>query len=169
MEKIIANAPCALQFPYSHSIFSRKGWMLVRNIQRSYKKKQRTFLNLYGERCNKLPMMSFIQSGSETGIYRIFGDNKVDGIYVGQLSQHNSLISFHDDAEIFLLNFLIYVQVASTDIYIIYGYPKLYTKKSKPSKLPTKSKARSLRTSLQLRTLGLYTNSLKQLFLQLYL
>ena len=61
--------------------------------------------------------------------------------------QHNSLTSFDDDAEDFLRNFLMYVQIASTDIY---GYPKLYTKHRKPSKLkvPTKSKARSLRTSL---------------------
>ena len=139
MKKIITSAPCALQFPYSDSIFSRKGWMLVRNIQRSYKKKHRTFLNLYGERCNNWPMMSFIQSGSETRIYRIFSDNKLDGMYVGQLSQHNSLTSFDDDAESFLLNFLMYVQVASTDIYILYGYPKLYTKQSKkPSKLNLK-------------------------------
>ena len=28
----------------------------------------------------------------------------------------------------FLLNFLMYVQVASTDIYILHGYPKLYKK-----------------------------------------
>ena len=64
-------------------------------------------------------MMSFIQSGSETGIYRTFGDNKLDGMYVGYLSQHNSLTAFDDDTEIFLLNFLMYVQVASTNIYIL--------------------------------------------------
>ena len=63
-------------------------------------------------------MMSFIQSGSETRIHRIFSDNKLDGMYVGQLSQHNSLTSFDDDAEIFLLNFLMYLQIASTDIYM---------------------------------------------------
>ena len=50
-------------------------------------------------------MMSLIQSGSEPGSYRIFGDNKLDGMYVGKLSQHNSLTSFADDEEIFLLNF----------------------------------------------------------------
>ena len=78
--------------------------------------------------------LSFNLSGSETGIYRIFGDNKLDDMsVVGQLSQHNSLTSFDDDAESFLLNFLMYVQVASTDIYILYGYPKLYTKQSKKS------------------------------------
>ena len=74
-------------------------------------------------------MMSFIQSRSETEIYRIFSDNKLDSMYVGLfLSQHNSLTSLDDDAEMFLLNILMYVQVASTDIYILYGYPKLYTK-----------------------------------------
>ena len=35
MKKIITNAPCTLWFPYSHSIFSRKGWMLIRHIQHS--------------------------------------------------------------------------------------------------------------------------------------
>ena len=34
------------------------------------------------------------------------------------VSQHNSLISVDDDVEIFLLNFLIYLQIASTDIYM---------------------------------------------------
>ena len=60
-----------------------------------------------------------------------------------------------------------YVQIASVDIYIC--LPKLYTKYNKPSnlKVPTKSKARSLRTSLWLeiistRTLESYTDSLKQ-------
>ena len=60
--------------------------------------------------------MSFIQSGSETRIYRIFSGNNLDGIYDGWLSQHNSLTSFDDDAEIFLLNFLMCVQIASRDI-----------------------------------------------------
>ena len=73
-------------------------------------------------------MMSLIQSGSEPGSYRIFGDNKLDGMYVGKLSQHNSLTSFADDEEIFLLNFLMHVQVASTDIYILYECLKLHTK-----------------------------------------
>ena len=36
---------------------------------------------------------------------------------VANLSQHNSLTSFDDDAEN-LLNFLMYVQIASTDIYM---------------------------------------------------
>ena len=49
--------------------------------------------------------MSLIQSGSEPGSYRIFGDYKLDGMDVGKLSQHNSLTSFADDEEIFLLNF----------------------------------------------------------------
>ena len=61
-------------------------------------------------------MMSFIQSGSETRIYRIFSGNNLDGICDGWLSQHNSLTSFDDDAEIFLLNFLMCVQIASRDI-----------------------------------------------------
>ena len=60
-------------------------------------------------------MMSFIQSGSETRIHRIFSDNKLDGMYVGQLSQHNFLTSFDDDEENVLLNFL---TISSTDIYM---------------------------------------------------
>ena len=32
--------------------------------------------------------------------------------------KHNSLTSFDDNAEIFLLNFLMYVQIASLDIYM---------------------------------------------------
>ena len=57
----------------------------------------------------------------------------------------NSLTSFDDDAENFLLNFLMYVQIASTDIYMATQNCNLYTKYSKPAKLkvPTKSKARS--------------------------
>ena len=54
-------------------------------------------------------MMSFIKSGSETRIYRISSGNKLDGMYDGTLSQHNSLTSFDDDTENFLLNFLMYV------------------------------------------------------------
>ena len=42
--------------------------------------------------------MSFMQSGSETKTYRIFCDNRLDGMYVGHLSQHNSLTSFDEDA-----------------------------------------------------------------------
>ena len=53
--------------------------------------------------------MGFIQNASETRIYRISYGNKLDGIYGGCLSEHNSLTSFHDDADIFLLNFLLYV------------------------------------------------------------
>ena len=34
------------------------------------------------ERCYNWPMMSFIQSGRETRIYRTFSDNKLDGMYV---------------------------------------------------------------------------------------
>ena len=112
-------------------------------------------------------MMSLIQSGSDTRIYRISSENKLDGMYGGQPSQHKSLTSFDDDAE----SFPIYLQIAST-----YGCLKLHTKYSKPLKLkvPTKSKATSLRTSFQLQTIStstleLYTSSLKQLFLQLYL
>ena len=60
-------------------------------------------------------MMSYKQSGIETRIYRIFSDNKLDGMYVGQLSQHNSLTSFDDDVENVLLNFLM---ISSTDIYM---------------------------------------------------
>ena len=60
-------------------------------------------------------MMSFMQGGIETRIYRIFSDNKLDGMYVGQLSQHNLLTSFDDDAENVLLNFLM---ISSTDIYV---------------------------------------------------
>ena len=59
-------------------------------------------------------MMSFIQSGSETRIYRIFSGKKLDGMYGGWLSQHNSLTSFDDNAEIFLM----YKQIDSTDIYM---------------------------------------------------
>ena len=68
--------------------------------------------------------MSFMQSGSETRIYRISSDNNLDGMYGGrgQLSQHNSLTSFDDDAENFLLNFLMYVQIARTDIYMTTEY-----------------------------------------------
>ena len=50
-------------------------------------------------------MLNFIQSGSETGIYRIFGGNKLDVMYVGQLSQHKFLTSFDDDAEFFFTQF----------------------------------------------------------------
>ena len=63
-------------------------------------------------------MMSFIQSGSETRICRISSDNKLDDMYGGQLSQHNSLTSSNDDAENFLLNFPMYVEIASADIYM---------------------------------------------------
>ena len=66
-------------------------------------------------------MMSFVQSGSETKMYRISSDNKLDGTYGGYANSR-----------------------------YLYGYPKLYTKYSKPSKLkvPTKSKASSLRKTL---------------------
>ena len=60
-------------------------------------------------------MMSFLQSGIETSIYRNFSDNKLDGMYVGQLSQHNFLTSFDDDAENDLLTFLM---ISSTYIYM---------------------------------------------------
>ena len=95
--------------------------------------------------------MSFIQSGSETGIYRILGDNKLDGIYIGQLLQHNSL-------HLLMMTQNFFTQFSNVCC------PKLYIKQSKPPKLLTKSKARSLKTSLQLRTLKLSSNLLKQLF-----
>ena len=60
--------------------------------------------------------MSFIKSGSETRIYRIFSDNKLDGMYVGYLSQHNSLTSFDDDVENVLLNLIMISSTDSTDI-----------------------------------------------------
>ena len=47
-------------------------------------------------------MMSFIQRGSETRIYRIFRDNNLDGMYVGYLSPLNTLTSLDDDAEVFI-------------------------------------------------------------------
>ena len=47
-------------------------------------------------------MMSFIQRGSETRIYRIFSDNNLDGMYVGYLSLHNTLTSLDDDADVFI-------------------------------------------------------------------
>ena len=47
-------------------------------------------------------MMSFIQRGSETMIYRIFRDNNLDGMYVGYLSTHNTLTSLDNDAEVFI-------------------------------------------------------------------
>ena len=66
----------------------------------------------------------------------------------------NSLRSFDDDAEDFLLDFQMYVQIASTDIYMATQNCNLYTKYSESSKLkvPTKSKARSLRTSCSCRS-----------------
>ena len=39
-------------------------------------------------------------------------------MYGGYLSQRNSLTSFDDDAENCLLIFLMYVEIASTDIYM---------------------------------------------------
>ena len=87
--------------------------------------------------------MSFIKNGNKTEIYRISCCNKLDGMYGGQLSQYNSLASFNDDAENCLLNFLMYMQIASTDIYMatqncIQNYSKFFK-----LKVPTKSKARS--------------------------
>ena len=37
-------------------------------------------------------------------------------MYDGWLSQHNSITSFDEDAENFLINFLMYVQIAGRDI-----------------------------------------------------
>ena len=62
--------------------------------------------------------MSFIKNRNKTEIYRISCCNKLDGMYGGQLSQYNSLTSFNDDAENCFLNFLMYMQIASTDIYM---------------------------------------------------
>ena len=63
-------------------------------------------------------MMSFIQSEIETRIYRISSGNKLDDMHGGQLSQRNPVTPFDDDAENFLLNFLMYAQIASSDIYM---------------------------------------------------
>ena len=92
-------------------------------------------------------MMSFIKSGSETRIYRISSGNKLDGIYDGRLSQHNSLTFFDDDTKFFTQ--FSNVRVNSLQRYLN-DYPKFHTKYSKPSKrkVPAKSKARSLITSL---------------------
>ena len=92
-------------------------------------------------------MMSLIQSGSDTRIYRISSENKLDGMYGAQPSRHKSLTSFDDDAE----SFPMYVQIAST-----YGYLKLHTKYSKPLKLkvPTKSKDQSKSVDHQHKDIG---------------
>ena len=47
------------------------------------------------------------------------GDNKLNDMYGGWPSQDNSWTSFDDDAENFLLNFPMYVQIAATDIYMV--------------------------------------------------
>ena len=39
-------------------------------------------------------------------------------MYGDQLCQHNVLTSFDDDAEKFLVNFIVYVQITSTYIYM---------------------------------------------------
>ena len=57
--------------------------------------------------------MSFIQSGNETRIYRISSDNKLDGMYGGCF-----FFFCNNDVETFLLNFLMYLQITSTDSYI---------------------------------------------------
>ena len=160
IKKIITNAPCALQFPYSHNTFGRKGWMLIRHIQHSLKRQQQTILKLYRKRCNNQPMMSFIQSKSDTRIYRISSGTKLDGMYCGQLSQHNSLTSLDDDAENFLVNFLVHMQIASINLYMatqncIQNKGSLQNQKYLPN----------LKQDLQ----ELHTSSLKQLFLELHL
>ena len=48
----------------------------------------------------------------------ISSGNKLDGMYGGYLSQHNSLTSFNYNAENFLLNFLMHVRIACEDIYM---------------------------------------------------
>ena len=68
--------------------------------------------------------MSFIHSGSETRTYRISSGNKLDGMY-GSITQHNSLMkivltSFDGDAENVLHNSVMYLQIASTDIYMAF-------------------------------------------------
>ena len=45
--------------------------------------------------------MGFIQTGSDTRIYRISSDNKLNGMYGGLLYQYNSWKSSDDDAENF--------------------------------------------------------------------
>ena len=160
IKKIITNAPCALQFPYSHNIFSRKGWMVIRLIQHSLNKQQKTFLKLYRKRCNNWPMMCFIQSKSGTRIYRISSGTKLDGMYCGQLSQHNSLTSLDDDAENFLLNFLVHLQITNINLYMatqncVQNKGSLQNQKYLPN----------LKQDLR----ELHTNSLKQLFLELHL
>ena len=52
-------------------------------------------------------------------------DNKLNDMYGGWPSQDNSWTSFDDDAENFLLNFPMYVQIAATDIYML---PKIVHK-----------------------------------------
>ena len=72
MKKIIANAPCAIQ--------------LIQQKKLDVNKEPPAKLK---ETVDWL-MMSFIQSGSETRIYRIFSDIKLNGMYGGQLSQYSS-------------------------------------------------------------------------------
>ena len=82
-EKIIANMPCAL-VTVSIQLATAYSAEKVKAHPAQLKEKAEDIKNLYRERCNNWPMMSFIQSGSET--------IKLDGMYV--LSQHNSLTSF---------------------------------------------------------------------------
>ena len=58
------------------------------------------------------------KNGKNYRIYRISSDNKLDSMYGGKLSQRNSLTCFDDHAEFFLFNFVMYMQIASTDIYM---------------------------------------------------
>ena len=58
------------------------------------------------------------KNGKNYRIYRISSDNKLDGMYGGKLSQRNPLTCFDDHAEFFLFNFVMYMQIASTDIYM---------------------------------------------------
>ena len=94
-------------------------------------------------------MMSFIESGSETRTYRISSGNKLYVMYGGLLPQHNSLTSFDGDAENFLLKFLMYVQIASTDVSMAtQNWIQKVLKLKVKLKLPTKSIVRSLWASL---------------------
>ena len=81
MQCIIKNAPCA--FRYSNSIFSRKRLDVNKGHPASLKEAAEEILKFVQKRCNNWPMMCFLQSGSETRIYRIFSNNKLGGMYGG--------------------------------------------------------------------------------------
>ena len=63
--------------------------------------------------------MRFIQSGNEARVYRTSSNNKLARWHVWWLAVSGySWTSFDDDAEIFLLSFLIYAEIANTDIFM---------------------------------------------------